>query len=137
MSLGLSKFSNEPSLHARSLPIKKRGVSISHSCSSVRINAVPKLSCMPETHKRNKSYVDPEEGLGVRTTPLENHKTIGFLNNTGLDFMENHKATKPAFNVGLSAARQRTPFKWRFAGVPMMPALSVILEPLSSSLHCN
>ena len=96
MSLGLSKFSNEPSLHARSLPIKKRGVSISHSCSSVRINAVPKLSCMPETHKRNKSYVDPEEGLGVRTTRLENHKAIGFLRNTGPEFLENHKATMGA-----------------------------------------
>ena len=34
----------------------------------------------------------------VRTC-LENHKAIGFLINTGPDPMENHKATKPAFNV--------------------------------------
>ena len=38
-------------------------------------------------------------GQGVRT-PLENHKDIGFLSNTGLDPLENHKAIKPAFNVG-------------------------------------
>ena len=28
------------------------------------------------------------------------------LSNTGLDPLENHKATKPAFNVGPSSARQ-------------------------------
>ena len=31
--------------------------------------------------------------------PLNNHKAKGFLSNTGLDPLENHKATKPAFNV--------------------------------------
>ena len=38
--------------------------------------------------------------------PMENHKNIGFLSITGLDPLKNHKATKPAFNVGLSSARQ-------------------------------
>ena len=38
-------------------------------------------------------------GQGVRT-PLENHKNIGVLSNTGLDPLKNHKATKPAFNAG-------------------------------------
>ena len=42
-------------------------------------------------------------GQGVRT-PLKNHKNIGFLSNTGPDPLENHKATKPAFNVGPSTA---------------------------------
>ena len=37
-------------------------------------------------------------GQGVRT-PLKNHKNIGFLSNTGLDSLKNHKATKSAFNV--------------------------------------
>ena len=32
----------------------------------------------------------------------ENHKNIGFLRNTGVDTLENHKATKRAFNVGPS-----------------------------------
>ena len=31
---------------------------------------------------------------------LKNHKNIGFLSNTGPDPLKNHKATKPAFNVG-------------------------------------
>ena len=31
--------------------------------------------------------------------PLENHKSIEFLTNNGLEPMENHKATKPAFSV--------------------------------------
>ena len=32
-------------------------------------------------------------------------KNIGFLINTGLDPLKNHKATKPAFNVGPSLKR--------------------------------
>ena len=39
--------------------------------------------------------------------PLKNHKHIGFHSNTGPDPLENHKATKPAFNVGPSSARKR------------------------------
>ena len=44
---------------------------------------------------------DPEvgKGAGIRTPPLENHKAIGFLSNTGQKLLENNKATKPAFNV--------------------------------------
>ena len=42
------------------------------------------------------------EGQGVRNPP-KNHKTIGFLCNTGTDPLKNHKATKPAFNGPLSA----------------------------------
>ena len=38
--------------------------------------------------------------------PLNNHKNIGFLSNTGPDPLKNHKATKPAFNVGQTSARQ-------------------------------
>ena len=39
--------------------------------------------------------------------PLKNHKNKGFLRNTGPDPLKNYKATKPAFNVGQSSARQR------------------------------
>ena len=35
---------------------------------------------------------------------LKNHKNIGFLSNTGPYPLKNHKATKPAFNVGPSSA---------------------------------
>ena len=56
--------------------------------------------------------------------PLKNHKNIGFLSNTGSDPLKNHKATKPTFNVGQSSAPvSETPFKWRFAGGPMMAHL--------------
>ena len=43
----------------------------------------------------------------VRLTPLKNYKYIGSLSNTGQDPLKNHKATKPAFNVGSSSACQR------------------------------
>ena len=46
-------------------------------------------------------------GQGVRTPPPQkNHKNIGFLGNTGPDPLKNHKATKIAFNVGLSSTHQ-------------------------------
>ena len=38
-------------------------------------------------------------------TPLQKSQNIGFLSNTGPDPVNNHKATKPAFNVGPSSAR--------------------------------
>ena len=61
-------------------------------------------------------------GLGVRTPPppQKNHNYIGFLSNTGSDLLENHKVTKPVFNVGPSLAHQRNTFKWCFAGGLMM-----------------
>ena len=40
-------------------------------------------------------------------TPLKNHKNIGFHINTCPDPLKKHKATKPAFNVGPTSARQR------------------------------
>ena len=46
--------------------------------------------------------VGPEWGTGGPDS-LKHHKNIGFLSNTGPD----HKATKPAFSVGPSSARQR------------------------------
>ena len=46
---------------------------------------------------------DPEGGYRGSGSLLENHKNIAFLSNT----LNNHKAAKPAFNVGPSLARQR------------------------------
>ena len=40
-------------------------------------------------------------------TPPEKSQNIGFLSNTGLGPLKNHKATKPVFNVGPSLVRQR------------------------------
>ena len=45
-------------------------------------------------------------GAGV-WTPTKNHKVIWFLRNTSPDPLKNHKATKSAFNVGQTWARQR------------------------------
>ena len=50
---------------------------------------------------------DPELGERGSGPPLENHKNIGFLSNTGPDPLKYPIATKPAFNVGPSSARQR------------------------------
>ena len=61
-------------------------------------------------------------GQGVQT-PLENHKAIEFLINTGLDPKENHKATMTAFNVGPPSAHQQKTFKWCFTDGPMMARL--------------
>ena len=49
-------------------------------------------------------------GQGVRTT----------LKNKKKKQKKKHKATRPAFNVGSSFARQRNAIKWRFAGGPTM-----------------
>ena len=48
------------------------------------------------------SCAGPEGGQGVLTPNPENHENIGFLYNTGPDPLKNHKANKPAFNVGPS-----------------------------------
>ena len=73
------------------------------------------------------AYADQEWGQGVRTSSLKNHKNIGIPSNTG-------PATKPAFNVGPSSARQRnaiSTFQWRFAGGPMLARFWSYLDPLS------
>ena len=46
-------------------------------------------------------------GRGVEPHPPEQLKTLGYLSNTGLDPLKNHKATKPVSNVGLSSACQQ------------------------------
>ena len=53
------------------------------------------------------SWADAERGTGGLDPSLKNHKNIGFLSNTGLNPLENHKATKPAFNDGPLSARQQ------------------------------
>ena len=61
--------------------------------------------------------------LGPDIPPMKNHKTIGFLSNTGQDPLKNHKAAKPTLNVGPSSAHQRNAIKWCLAGGPMMARL--------------
>ena len=60
-------------------------------------------------------------GTGGLDPPEKSHN-IGFLCNTGPDPLKNHKATKPAFNVGPASAHQRNAnimaFRWRADGSP-------------------
>ena len=57
---------------------------------------------------------------GVWAAP-EKSQNIEFSSNTGLDPLKNHKATKPAFNVRPSSARQRKAFYWRTDDRPAYP----------------
>ena len=74
------------------------------------------------------SCADQEGGGGGQEvqTPLKNHKNIGFLSNTGPYPLNNHKATKPAFNVGPSLAHQRNTismvFRWPADDGPLLVA---------------
>ena len=65
--------------------------------------------------------------------PLKNHKNIGFLCITGLDPLENHKATKPAFNVGPASACERKAismaFRWRAHGGPFIAIFGSSIPP--------
>ena len=64
---------------------------------------------------------EAEGGQGVRTPPPPGKsQTIGFLINTGPDLMEYYKATKPDSMLGHHRPASEMPFKWRFAGGPMM-----------------
>ena len=54
--------------------------------------------------------------------PLKNHKNIGFLNNSDPDPPKNYKATEHSM-LGHHRHASETPFKWRFAGGPMMARL--------------
>ena len=69
--------------------------------------------------KLHTASPDQERGQGSGP-PLKNHKNIGFLSNTSPYPLKNHKAPKPAFNVGPSLARQRNAC---FAGGPMLAHL--------------
>ena len=82
----------------------------------------------------NNTCADPEGGQGVRT-PLKYHKNIGFLRNTGPDSLQNHKAAKPAFNVGPSSARPRNAI---FSGIWIHSLKSwTPMKKLSGSAHAT
>ena len=63
--------------------------------------------------------------VGVGGGEVHQEKNIGFLSNSGLNPLKNHKATKPAFidRSSLQNASEK-PFKWHFfAGGQMMALL--------------
>ena len=68
------------------------------------------------------SCADPEGGTGGPDPP-ENHKNIGFLSNIGPDPLKITKLPSQHTTVGHYQPVSETPFKWRFAGGPMMARL--------------
>ena len=69
------------------------------------------ISCKPTIRSEALSLVigGSRRGTGGPDPPPppEKSRKIGFLSNTSPDPLKNHKATKPALNVGPSSARQR------------------------------
>ena len=61
--------------------------------------------------------------------PLENHKNIGFLSNTGPDPLKITKLPSQQSMKGHHRNASETPFKWRFAGGSMMARLNWYFEP--------
>ena len=72
-------------------------------------------------------HVRIQSGTWGPDPPLKNHANMGFLSNSGSDSMKNHKATKQAFNVGPTSARQRNAIKMAFRS----RAYSGIFDPSS------
>ena len=67
----------------------------------------PKVLLSSTNHRQSVSMRGSRGGGGTGGHDLpENHKNIVF-SNTRPDPLKNHKATKPALNVGLSLACQR------------------------------
>ena len=64
-----------------------------------------KLQHMRMSECKPVPWAELEWGHGVKI-PLKDHKNIGFLSNTGPDTLENHYATKAAFNVWPPSIRQ-------------------------------
>ena len=64
--------------------------------------------CFYSNFSYNSDLSGFRRGQGTRDPPfphpLENHKYIEFLSNTGPDLLEHYQVTKSAFNVGPSSA---------------------------------
>ena len=57
---------------------------------------------------------------GIRPPSPENHKNIEYLSNTGPDLLKFSKLPSQHSTLGHHRHPSETPFKWRFAGGPMM-----------------
>ena len=68
------------------------------------------FNCYNNIKRKYKPCMRGPRGGGGPDPPtptLNKYKNIGFLSNTDPDPMNNHKDTKPAFNIEPSSARQR------------------------------
>ena len=73
---------------------------------------------------------------GVRT-PLKNHKNVGFLAKLVQILEKITKLPSQHSMLGYHRPASETPFKWRFAGGPMMALFKCYLDPLSSHQKTN
>ena len=69
-------------------------------------------------------------GQGVRTPPPEKHKIKGFFSNAGPDSLKITKPPRLHSMLGHHPPTSQMPFKWRFAGRPVMTRLKWYLDPL-------
>ena len=72
--------------------------------------------------QRNRSE-GGRQGVWNPPPHLKNYENIGVLSNSGPDPLKNHKATEPESMLGHHQHASEMPFKWRFAGGPMMARL--------------
>ena len=107
---------------------------IVHVLTCFPLNVLERLIAELDTYymivkpiKCNTSCADPEGGgTGGPDPPRRTQRyiCIEFLSNTDPDPIKNHKATKPAFKVGPSPARQRNDismaFRWRADDDPLL-----------------
>ena len=68
---------------------------------------------------------DPEVGTGGLDPLPKNHKNIGFLSNTGLDPLKITKLSSQHSMLGHHRHASETPFRWRFAGWPILDGVSL------------
>ena len=85
-----------------------------------------------QAHKKIETVVclsmpraDPGMGVGAGgpDPPLKNHKNIGFPSNIGPDPLKITKLPSQHSMLGQHRHASETPFKWRFAGGPMVTRL--------------
>ena len=92
---------------------------------SIEIGAVAKA--VQTTNNNDPGYtahVRIQRGTGgPDPPPLKNHKNIGFLSNFGPDPLQITKLLSQHSMLGHHQHASETPFKWRFAGGPMMARL--------------
>ena len=86
---------------------------------------LPNISPFTECYSWHVRIQRGGGGQGVRTPP-ENHKNIGFPNNSGPDPLKITKLQSQHSMLG----HHRPAGEWRFAGGPMMARLSYYLDPL-------
>ena len=88
---------------------------------------------MHNIHAISHSWADPEGVTGGPDLPLKNRKNIGFLQYCS------RTSENPSHHSMLGHRRpaSETPFKWRFAGGPMMTHYYWYLDPLSLIIWKN